>query len=173
MAKKTRINLFVPLTLLIALLFDGISASIFSTQLYTATSDMIPRLIVICIVLFSFYIDRKYMILFGILFGLLYDSYYVGVLGLYTSLFPIIIYLSDKMRKILNPNLLVLVMVLIIHISLVETSLYGFYSVIDVTTIDMSTFLANRLGPTLLLNAILLLVLYYPLKKSAIAIMQD
>lgn len=173
MTKNTRINLFVPLILLIALLFDGISASIFSTQLYTSTSDMIPRLTVICIVLFSFYIDRKYMILFGILFGLLYDSYYVGILGLYASLFPIIIYLSDKMRKILNPNLLVLVMVLIIHLSLIETALYGFYSVIDVTTIDMSAFLANRLGPTLLLNTVLLLVLYYPLKKAATAIMQD
>lgn len=113
------------------------------------------------------------MILFGILFGLLYDSYYVGILGLYASLFPIIIYLSDKMRKILNPNLLVLVMVLIIHLSLIETALYGFYSVIDVTTIDMSAFLANRLGPTLLLNTVLLLVLYYPLKKAATAIMQD
>lgn len=173
MTKKSRINLFVPLTLLTALLFDGIIASVFSTQLYTATSDMVPRLIIICIILFSFYVDRKYMIFFGILFGLLYDSYYVGILGLYTSLFPIIIYLSDKMRKILNPNLLVLVMILIIHISLVETLLYGFYSVIDLTAIDFSLFLANRLGPTLLLNSIFLLVLYYPVKKLAIAIMQD
>ncbi|MBM6613545.1 rod shape-determining protein MreD [Desemzia sp. RIT804] len=173
MTKKSRIHLFVPLTLLTALLFDGIIASVFSTQLYTATSDMVSRLIIICIVLFSFYVDRKYMILFGILFGLLYDSYYVGILGLYTSLFPIIIYLSDKMRKILNPNLLVIVMILIIHISLIETLLYGFYSVIDLTAIDFSVFLANRLGPTLLLNSIFLLVLYYPVKKLAIAIMQD
>lgn len=173
MTKKARINLFVPLTFLIALLFDGVIASIFSTQLYTATSDMVPRLIIICIVLFSFYVDRNYMILFGILFGLLYDSYYVGILGLYTSLFPIIIYLSDKMRKILNPNLLVLVMIVIIHISLVETLLFGFYSVIDLTTIDIATFLANRLGPTLLLNSIFLLVLYYPLKKTAATIVQD
>lgn len=173
MTKKTRILLFVPLTLLIALLFDGIIASVFSTQLYTSTSDMVSRLIVICIVLFSFYVDRKDMILFGILFGLLYDSYYVGILGPYTSLFPIIIYLSDKIRKILNPNLLVLVMIVIIHLSLIETLLFGFYSVIDLTTTDISTFLANRLGPTLLLNSIFLLVLYYPLKKTAIAIMQD
>lgn len=173
MTKKARINLFVPVTFLIALLFDGTIASIFSTRLYTATSDMVPRLIIICIVLFSFYVDRKYMILFGILFGLLYDSYYVGILGLYTSLFPIIIYLSDKMRKILNPNLLVLVMIVIIHISLVETLLFGFYSVIDLTTIDIATFLANRLGPTLLLNSMFLLVLYYPLKKTAATIVQD
>lgn len=173
MTKKARIYLFIPLILLTALLCDGLIASVFSNQLYTATSDMVPRLIIICLIVFSFCVDRHYMILFGILFGLLYDSYYVGILGLYTSLFPVIIYLSDKLRKILNPNLLVLVLILIIQISLSETVLYGFYSVIDLTAIDFSVFLANRLGPTLLLNSVFLLVLYYPLKKTALAIMQD
>lgn len=173
MLKKTRINIFVPLTLFIALLLDGVIASVFSAQMYTATSDMVPRLIIVCTIIFAFYIDRSYMILFGILLGLLYDSYYVGILGIYTSLLPAMIYLSDKLKKILNPNLLVLIMITILQLSLTEFLLYGFYMVIDLATVDVTTFLANRLGPTLLLNTLLLVVLYYPLKKLADAITRD
>lgn len=167
MTKKGRINLFVPLILLVAMLLDGVVATIFSSQLYTATTDTVSRLVLVCVVLLSFYVDRNHMILFGIIFGLLYDSYYVGILGLYTSLFPIVIYLCDKMKKIFNPNILVLILVFIIQLSLAEFLLFGFYTVIDMSMIDMATFLANRLGPTLLLNGIYLLLLYFPLKKAA------
>lgn len=173
MTKKMRINLFVPLILLLSLLLDGVIAALFSSQLYTSTTDTVSRLIVICIVLFSFYVDRNHMILFGILFGFLYDSYYVGILGVYTSLFPIIIYLCDKMKRIFNPNVFVLILILIIQVSLIEFLLYGFYVVMDLAMVDMSSFLANRLGPTLLLNSIYMLVLYYPLKKAAQAITQE
>ncbi|MER2110488.1 MAG: rod shape-determining protein MreD, partial [Desemzia incerta] len=93
--------------------------------------------------------------------------------GIYTSLLPAMIYLSDKLKKILNPNLLVLIMITILQLSLTEFLLYGFYMVIDLATIDVTTFLANRLGPTLLLNTLLLVVLYYPLKKLADAITRD
>lgn len=173
MTKKTRINLFIPLILLVALLMDGVIAAVFSSQLYTATTDTVSRVILVCIVFFSFYVDRNPMILFGIIFGLLYDSYYVGILGVYTSLFPIVVYLCDKMKKIFNPNILVLFLVGIIQLSLVEFLLFGFYTVLELASIDMSMFLANRLGPTLLLNGVYMLLLYYPLKKAAAKITQD
>lgn len=173
MTKKTRINLFIPLILLLTLLLDGVIATIFSSQLYTSTTDMVSRLILVCLIFFSFYVERNPMILFGIIFGLLYDSYYVGILGVYASLFPIVVYLCDKMKKIFNPNMLVLFLVGIIQLSLVEFLLFGFYTVLDLANIDMSMFLANRLGPTLLLNGIYMLLLYFPLRKAATKITQD
>lgn len=173
MTKKTRINLFIPLILLVTLLLDGVIATIFSSQLYTSTTDTVSRLVLVCLIFFSFYVDRNPMILFGIIFGLLYDSYYVGILGVYASLFPIVVYLCDKMKKIFNPNILVLFLVGIIQLSLVESLLFGFYTVLDLASIDMSMFLANRLGPTLLLNGIYLLLLYFPLRKAATKITQE
>lgn len=173
MTKKTRINLFVPLILLLALLLDGIIAAVFSSSLYTATTDSVSRLIVICIVVFSFHVNRNHMFLFGIIFGLLYDSYYVGILGVYTVLFPIVIYLCDKMKKIFNLNLFVFILILIIQVSLIEFLLYGFYAVMNLTMMDITSFLANRLGPTLLLNSIYMLVLYFPLNKIAAEITHE
>lgn len=173
MTKNTRINLFVPMVLLLSLMLDGVVSALFSNVLFTTTTDTISRLIVICIVMLSFYVDRNHMILFGIIFGFLYDSYYTGILGIYISLFPIVIYLCDKMKRTFNPNVFVLILILIIQVSLMEFLLYGFYVVMDLAMVEMSSFLANRLGPTLLLNSIYMLVLYYPLKKMAQAITRE
>lgn len=173
MTRKGRISVFIPLILFLALLLDGTLAFIFSAHFYTATDIYVPRLTLLCLLVFAFYAPRKNMILFSILFGLLYDSYYVGILGIYVALFPLVVYFVDKLNKILNPNFIVLSMLTIIMVSMLEFSVYGFYHMLELTTMDMSLFLAKRLGPTLLLNLLLFFIIYYPLKKSALAIVKD
>lgn len=56
-------------------------------------------------------------------------------------------------------------MMVIINLSLIETYLYLFYQLLGYTTINGATFLADRLGPTLLLNLVLFIIVFYPLKK--------
>jgi len=106
------------------------------------------------------------MLVYGIIFGLIYDSYYVGILGVYVLLFPLVVYLTEKMKKVLNPNPIVIGMMIIVNLSLIETYLYLFYQVLGYTTINWATFLADRLGPTLLLNLVLFIAVFYPLKKT-------
>ena len=105
------------------------------------------------------------MLVYSLLFGLIYDSYYVGILGVYVLLFSLIIYLTEKLKKVLNPNPIVIGMMVIINLSLIETYLYLFYQVLGYTKINWTTFLADRLGPTLLLNLVLFIIVFYPLKK--------
>ena len=105
------------------------------------------------------------MLVIAILFGLLFDSYYVGVLGIYVALFPIIVYITEKLTKVLHPNPIVVGMMFIIDLSLVETTLYFFYTILKETTMDFNTFMVERLGPTLLLNVVIFIFLYYPLQK--------
>ncbi|MGX7419425.1 rod shape-determining protein MreD [Carnobacterium gallinarum] len=154
-----------PILLLVFFLIDGVLAALFSKTFYDGNYILVPRLIVIIFVLMSFYLPRNKVLVYAIVFGLLYDSYYSGILGVYVALFPIIVYITEKLKKVLNPNPLVVGMMLIINVSIIETVLYFFYQVLGVNTMDFNAFLAERMGPTLLLNSVIFIFLYYPLKK--------
>lgn len=165
MIENWKTTTLIPLIITFFFFLDGILSVIFSEQFLEGTKVMTPRLIVLVIILMSFYIPRSRMLVYSIIFGLIYDSYYVGILGVYVILFPLILYLTEKLKKVLNPNPIVIGMMVIVNLSLIETYLYLFYQVLGYITINWTTFLADRLGPTLLLNLVLFIVVFYPLKK--------
>ena len=153
--------------ILFGLLVDGLISGIFSEYLYTENGNvMVPRLIILILVMVSFYLPRNKMIIYAIIFGFLYDSYYVGVLGIYVAIFPLIVYVTDKLNQVLNPNPITIGMMVFINLSILETMLYWIYKILGFTMIDMNTFMAGRLGPTLLLNLVFFIVAFYPLKKA-------
>ncbi len=167
MSGKWKINVFAPMLILFGLLVDGLISGIFSEYLYTENGNvMVPRLIILILVMVSFYLPRNKMIIYAIIFGFLYDSYYVGVLGIYVAIFPLIVYVTDKLNQVLNPNPITIGMMVFINLSILETMLYWIYKILGFTMIDMNTFMAGRLGPTLLLNLVFFIVAFYPLKKA-------
>ena len=167
MSGKWKINVFSPMLILFGLLFDGLISGIFSEYLYTENGNvMVPRLIILVLVMVSFYLPRNKMILYALIFGFLYDSYYVGILGIYVAIFPLIVYVTDKLNQVLNPNPITIGMMVFINLSILETMLYGIYKILGFTVINMNMFMAGRLGPTLLLNLVFFIVAFYPLKKA-------
>lgn len=166
MIDNWKTSTLIPLVITFFFLLDGILTVIFSGQFFEGTKIMAPRLIILVLILMSFYIPKTRMLIYGVIFGLIYDSYYVGILGVYVLLFPLVVYLTEKMKKVLNPNPIVIGMMIIINLSLIEIYLYLFYQVLGYTTINWVTFLADRLGPTLLLNLVLFIAVFYPLKKT-------
>ncbi|WP_414840020.1 rod shape-determining protein MreD [Carnobacterium sp. TMP28] len=169
MSKKWKVTIFAPLLIFFGLLIDGLISEIFSKQLYAEDGNvMVPRLIILILILTSFYLPRNKMIVYGIIFGFLYDSYYVGILGIYIAIFPLIIYVTTKLKQVLNPNPITIGMIVFINLSILETMLYWIYKVLGFTEIDMNAFMAGRLGPTLLLNLVFFIIAFYPLKKAII-----
>ena len=167
MSGKWKINVFAPMLILFGLLVDGLISGIFSEYLYTENGNvMVPRLIILILVMVSFYLPRNKMIIYAIIFGFLYDSYYVGVLGIYVAIFPLIVYVTDRLNQVLNPNPITIGMMVFINLSILEIMLYWIYKILGFTMIDMNTFMAGRLGPTLLLNLVFFIVAFYPLKKA-------
>ena len=167
MSGKWKINVFAPMLILFGLLVDGLISGIFSEYLYTENGNvMVPRLIILILVMVSFYLPRNKMIIYAIIFGFLDDSYYVGFLGIYVAIFPLIVYVTDKLNQVLNPNPITIGMMVFINLSILETMLYWIYKILGFTMIDMNTFMAGRLGPTLLLNLVFFIVAFYPLKKA-------
>lgn len=157
----------IPLLLIVFFLLDGILSETFSTALHTSDYYMTPRLIVILLAMLAFFLPRRQIMIYAIIFGLFYDIYYTDILGLHIALFPVIVYINEKMKKLLGDSAFVIGMMLIINISLLESGLYLFYRAVPSfsSNIDVSQFLSGRLGPTLMLNIVLFIVLYYPIRK--------
>lgn len=159
--------------LLIAILLDGTITALFKSQLVQSYGHMIPRLIMLVFLMLSFYMPKKQLIYFSLLFGFLYDMYYSGILGVYAAYLTIMVYGISKIREVFFPNVFIIGLVGIISFSVVETLIYMTYRVINVTNITILEFAAQRLGPTLLLNACFFTILYYPLKKLLLFVFEE
>lgn len=115
--------------------------------------------------LVSFFYDRSKALLYAIIFGLLFDIVYTDIIGVYMFSFPLIVYVISLSMKVLHRNLLVVFFVVLVGISLLEGFVFGILYLVNAANLDWNQFLYDRLFPTLVLNGVFLIVIYYPMKK--------
>ena len=156
---------FIPVVLYVRLILDGFLINAFPGQFVSEEYILVPHLSLFGFVLFSYYFPKQPMQLYAVLFGLLFDSYYSGILGVYAVAFAVIVYFVKKMQRFLAENVFVLALLFIVAIVMVDSFVFGFYSLMDITQLDFSAFASERLGPTIVLNIVLFIVIYYPLFK--------
>jgi len=167
-------KVIIPIVILyVSLLVDGTITSFMMNQLQTSFGLMIPRLFILSSIILAFHLEPRHMYSLSLLFGFIYDSYYSGVLGIYMAVLMILTYVILHIRRVIEPHLLILVLLSIILLTINEFFVFAIYRVIDLTAISAQTFMAERLGATLTFNAILMLVLGYPLIKAVQFIDKD
>lgn len=155
---------FIPVVLYVLLILDGFLINAFPGQFVSEEYILVPHLALFGFVLFDHF-PKQPMQLYAVLFGLLFDSYYSGILGVYAVAFAVIVYFVKKMQRFLAENVFVLALLFIVAIVMVDSFVFGFYSLMDITQLDFSAFASERLGPTIVLNIVLFIVIYYPLFK--------
>ncbi|MDN6293219.1 MAG: rod shape-determining protein MreD [Alkalibacterium gilvum] len=151
--------------LFFTLVIDGGVSFLFREQLITSEGFIIPRLVVITLIMLSFYLEPKQLFILAFSFGFIYDSYYSGVLGIYIAAFIVIQYVIVQIRQIINPNFFLILLVNIVSLTLMELFVFGGYRVIGLTDMTLQMFLVNRLSGTLILNACIFLIVGYPLQE--------
>ncbi|WP_102345409.1 rod shape-determining protein MreD [Bacillus sp. Marseille-P3661] len=125
----------------------------------------VPRFTIILIMLVTFFYDRNKAIVYSIIAGLLYDVIYTDIIGVYMFSFPLVIYIISYTMKVLHVNIFVVFLITVIGIGLLETIVYGLYYLVNVAPLDWNGFLYNRLLPTAVLNAVFIILVYYPMKQ--------
>ncbi|NMD70550.1 rod shape-determining protein MreD [Bacillus sp. DNRA2] len=125
----------------------------------------VPHLLMIALILLTIYGNRNYGIMYGFIFGLLFDVIYIEIIGIYMVVFPIVCYLISKIMKVLQTNLIIVTFVTLIGVALLEVSVYYMSFLIHRTDMVFSTFLHDRLIPTIILNLVLTIIFAYPLKR--------
>lgn len=166
MAKLKQWLLPVPVLLLLFLL-DGTITATFYDQLFINPGLMFPRLLFIGLVYYAFRLPVKQVVVYAGIFGLLQDSYYVGILGIYLTAYIITTYLASIIKKQMDINVLTIGLALIILLAVFELIVYMIYFVIGYAQLSVSEFIVLRYAPTLLFNIFAYFISYYLLKVSA------
>lgn len=119
---------------------------------------LVPRFVVVALIFIAVYGRRKLAIIYGIVFGLLYDIFYIDIIGVYAFLYPMICLLAEAVIRIIHKRLFVVIIITIVLIGLLELLSYGFASLISITTIEFNDFVKGRLVPTIIANGLFVLM---------------
>lgn len=101
------------------------------------------------------------MLASAFIFGFLMDTYYLGFFGIYIVSLIIIVYTTDILKGILQPNIITYTMLAVIEITIVENFIYGVIRILGITGISLQEFLVTKLAATLLFNSVTMLLISY------------
>ena len=165
MLKKSRHYLLFIIGLFISFYLEGGLMHAFP-YLLAGKFPMVPYLTVTWLIYTILFSDRKqnihiYWWAFGI--GLLYDSYYIGVLGIYTFIFPIVVLVTKLILEYVDENIYSSIMIYLIDIIIVLVLGYTGGRMSHLVYFSGIHFFAYAFGPTLLLNLVIFLLLYFPI----------
>lgn len=150
--------------LFISFFLDGSISQMFASSLYHFPYAMVPYLTVLWLVLgFMFSTTKINYVLWAIVIGFIFDLYYTGILGIFVFIFPLTIMLTRLLYQILTPSFFSSFLIYFIDVAFVAGLSYVAMLMIGQTQVTFSSFLVNTLAPTLALNLILLLILYFPI----------
>lgn len=125
---------------------------------------LVPRFVILYLIFISIYYSRKRACLYGLLFGLLYDVFYIDIIGLYSFLYPLVCFVAGSSVKFIHQHLSVTTILSLVLVALMEFVLYYFFYFINFTTIPFIDFLSNRLLPTTVANLLFLIMLGWAFK---------
>jgi rod shape-determining protein MreD len=125
----------------------------------------VPHFLFAGILFLTIYAGRKYGIIYAAIFGLLFDIIWIEIIGIYFFLFPFITYLVSKIMHYLQANIIIAFLVSLVGIALLEIGVYQMDFLIHVTNLEFMSFIRMRFTPSLILNAVFIIIAAYPLKR--------
>lgn len=140
---------------------DSLLVLFFPLQPVVGQYEVIPNLFLTCLVIFTFFDREKRPLFLAGIFGLLYDIFYAGLLGLYPVLFLAAVFITRRFFVGKTPvNFVSILSLLMGIIAAKEWIIY--FLVLTLTGLRMSFmhFVQFLLFPTLLFNALFLLLAY-------------
>jgi rod shape-determining protein MreD len=155
---------FTPLLLFFLLLIDSQLS-----QLFSSFSDNALTPICHLFLIFLLYSVTKlrfsYLIILSLILGIIYDSYFIGVLGLASAIVPLIALFIYELQETVFLNRWTRLFTVIIIVFLFEAVIPLLETLFGLITINLVHFVAQQLAPTLALNIFLAFLLQGPLEK--------
>lgn len=120
---------------------------------------VIPRFSIVYLIFIATFYARKRAVLYALFFGVLYDVFYIDIIGLYAFIYPVITYVGGTLVHYIRPSVTVTAVFSILLVAVMEFALYEFYYFIQFTNISINSFLLYRLLPTIVANLLFIIPL--------------
>ncbi|EUJ23078.1 cell shape-determining protein MreD [Listeria grandensis FSL F6-0971] len=163
----------LPLIAIAVFILEGISSLLFSQAFFGEQRLFIPHFLIVMLVLMATFYNRNITLIYAFVLGMVFDIYYTGILGIYFAIFPLVVYLTDKFMKVLQNNIALVGLVVVFNVILTESLVYGFYVLIGVTDMTLSSFVDQRLWTTILLNLAFFLIAFFPFRSFLLKLKQS
>ena len=158
------IRLLLPSVAILLFLIEPVFASFSGIEMFDRILYLVPRFLFMYLLFLAVYYDRKKSIIYGVVFGLLYDVFYIDIIGLYAVLYPLFCLFISQIVKYIQQSLPVVTILTIFFVSLLEFVIYSFFYLISFTSIGIEEFLLSRLLPTIFSNLLFLILLGWVFK---------
>lgn len=152
-------------TLFVLFLIEGTVFQVFAPEHYGFDFQLIPRFVTVIVVMIGMIMSPAYGVIYGIGFGLLHDLIYTDLVGVYMFGISVAAYIIGYLSKVFQLNWFTVLVLGLLGFSLVEFYVYELFSLINVTDVSFHSFFYDRYLPSMILNGVFLLVVYYPVKQ--------
>lgn len=156
-------RLIIPLILFSLLVLEGVALELLPIPLAKSELVIVPHWVFGFLLFLAIFYDREntyFSILYGLLFGLLIDIVYTGVLGVYMFTYAVVIYVVHGLTKLFHTNIFVALLLGTIGFILAEVSINTIFSVVGISEMFWKDYLLYRMIPTIIANILFLLALY-------------
>lgn len=153
------VRLLIPLIALVLFFLESNFALLSPLEFGDRTVYLVPRFLILYLIFISVYYDRKRAMQYGLIFGILFDVFYLNLVGLYTVLYPLICFIAGSTVRYMHQHLAMTTALAIGLVSIFEFVLYQFFYFISYTSMPLDLFFYNRLLPTIGANLLFLLML--------------
>lgn len=143
------------------MLVDGHITQALSSTDMTVTSS----LFLICLTYSILQHSYRYMVLVAFIIGMVYDSYYVGVYGIASLLFPLIVLFVYNIRQTVFENRLTRIFTIIIIVTAFEFFSAAIMLLFQLVTFNFGNYIIYEMAPSLILNVCFAVILQFPLEK--------
>lgn len=155
---KKYLSFFAPFLVLLAFLLDGQLSTLF-TNLAPAGVTISSYLVLIVAIFLSMYLNVGFSLLLYFLIGMCYDLYYLGIIGLGTTLYPLVVYLIYYFYQNLSFKRVTNLIILMVILFGFDVLSFLFARLFHLTNLSLFIFSFYDLVPTLVYNLLLLLLL--------------
>lgn len=162
--KKQYLAYYAAPTLFILMLVDSQLTRIFTNvteNVYLANAHLFLIALMVC----CHVLPKRYMLITGLVLGLLFDTYYISVIGIYAVSIPAIIWLMYLLHSILYRSIFTMFFGTVILVTVYEVLPLLIQVLFNLTTVKVSFFISHSLGPTLLINLLLFVLFIFPFKR--------
>ncbi|WP_181189658.1 rod shape-determining protein MreD [Bombilactobacillus bombi] len=152
--------------LLLGFFLDGSLKSTF-TNLNKPSFQVSLQILLLLLVIMVLHDQKEdnHLFWYSLILGVLYDSYYSRIFGLYSTILPLTVIVVQTVQSYIPESFVFEWSMYFIVLTISMLYLYIIGVFLNLALVDMTRFITDWLGPTLLVNSIIFLVLYFPMTK--------
>lgn len=159
------IRVWLPLLIFFFFVFDGTVMQVFSAHWFGTPYVFVPRFTMVLILFIAVFLKRSTALLYGLIFGLMTDIVYSDIIGVYFFSMAFTGYMIGSFAPLFRKGWASILSLGLLGIVLLEFQVYGLYTIIGIADVPLHPFLYTRLFPTLVLNAVFIVLMYSPMRK--------